>query len=80
MEAKGERNVWQRRFWEHLIRDEDDLERHFDYVHFNPVKHGYAEHPSRWPHSTFARHVRLGAYPPGWGSVAPPDPSPAPHE
>jgi len=72
---RGERGVWQRRFWEHFIRDEDDSERHFDYIHFNPVKHGLVQHPAEWPNSTFARHVRLGAYPAEWGKVEPRPPS-----
>ena len=52
---KRERGVWQSRFWEHCIRDDDDLARHVDYIHFNPVKHGYVESPDAWPHSTWAR-------------------------
>ncbi|MEZ5983486.1 MAG: transposase [Parvularculaceae bacterium] len=50
---KGERKVWQRRFWEHAIRDEDDLERHIAYIHFNPVKHGHVADPDDWPHSSW---------------------------
>lgn len=61
------RGVWQRRFWEHSLEDEDDLERHFDYIHYNPVKHGLVRAPSAWPYSSFHRFVRLGAYPPEWG-------------
>lgn len=68
---KGERGIWQRRYWEHLIRDEPDYQRHIDYIHFNAVKHGYAKHPGEWPHSSFRRFVRRGLYPPEWG--APPD-------
>lgn len=52
---KGERDVWQRRYWEHLIRDDDDLNRHVDYVHFNPVKHGYVPNLDDWPYSTWVR-------------------------
>jgi len=63
--ARGERGVWQRRFWEHTVRDEEDLQRHLDYVHFNPVKHGLVSRVSDWPHSTF--HVRRGIYTPDWG-------------
>jgi putative transposase len=55
---KGERNVWQRRFWEHLIRNEEDFERHVNYIHFNPVKHGIVVEPDDWPHSTWARWKR----------------------
>ena len=56
--AKGERGIWQRRFWEHAIRDEGDYARHTYYVHFNPVKHGYVSVVAHWPHSTFHRWVK----------------------
>jgi putative transposase len=49
----GERGVWQRRFWEHLIRDDDDFDRHVDYIHFNPVRHGFVADPDDWPYSTW---------------------------
>jgi len=62
-----ESTIWQRRFWEHQIRNERDFERHMDYLHFNPVKHGYVNRAADWPHSTFHRHVRAGAYPHDWG-------------
>jgi REP-associated tyrosine transposase len=52
---RGERGIWQRRYWEHLIRDEADFRAHVDYVHFNPVKHGFVQHPSDWPFSTYRR-------------------------
>ena len=52
---KGERLVWQRRFWEHHIRDEEDYENHLNYIHFNPVKHGYVSDPDDWPHSSWHR-------------------------
>ena len=61
------RGVWQRRFWEHTIRDETDLERHADYIHYNPVKHGLVAAPREWPWSSFHRWVQLGHYPPDWG-------------
>ena len=64
--ANGERGIWQRRFWEHAIRDEDDYARHFDYVHINPVKHGWAASVREWPYSTFQRWVEAGVYPPDW--------------
>ncbi|MBK1732708.1 REP-associated tyrosine transposase [Thiococcus pfennigii] len=64
--ARGERGLWQRRYWEHTIRDERDFQRHFDYVHYNPVKHGYAASPATWPYSSFARAVRAGIYEPDW--------------
>jgi len=59
--------VWQPRFWEHLIRDEGDLARHLDYIHFNPVKHGLARSPGDWRYSTFRQHVAQGRYPLDWG-------------
>jgi putative transposase len=65
---KGERGIWQRRYWEHLIRDELDLHRHLDYIHFNPVKHGYVSHPADWPHSSFLRFVEGGYYPLNWAA------------
>lgn len=60
--------IWQRRYWEHLIRDEDDFSSHINYVHFNPVKHELVTCPKNWPYSTFHRYVNLGLYPPDWGS------------
>jgi putative transposase len=63
----GERGLWQRRFWEHTIRDERDCAAHMDYVHFNPVKHGLVAHPADWPYSSFRRAVALGLYPADWG-------------
>jgi putative transposase len=66
--AKGERGIWQRRYWEHLIRDERDFARHADYIHYNPVKHGYVQRVADWPYSTFHREVTQGAYPPDWAN------------
>jgi REP-associated tyrosine transposase len=66
--AKGEQSVWQRRFWEHVIRNGHDFNTHLDYIHYNPVAHGLVAAPSDWPHSTFAKWVALGAYEPDWGS------------
>ena len=63
----GERGIWQRHFWEHSIRDETDLERHVDYVHINPVKHGHVAKAVEWPYSSFHRYVEKGFYPPSWG-------------
>ncbi len=63
---KGERGIWQRRYWEHTLRDEDDFVRHADYIHFNPVKHGYVRRVEDWPYSSFHRMVRLGLYPADW--------------
>lgn len=59
---KREKGIWQRRFWEHYIRDEDDWRRHVDYIHFNPVKHGYVSKPQDWPHSSFNQAIRKGWY------------------
>jgi putative transposase len=63
---KGERGIWQRRYWEHTLRDERDLERHIDYIHFNPVKHGYVSQVRDWEYSSFHRMVRLGICPEDW--------------
>jgi putative transposase len=65
--ARRERGIWQRRYWEHAIRDDGDLERHVDYIHFNPVKHGYVPKVVDWPHSTFHRYVAKGFLPADWG-------------
>jgi len=65
---RRECSLWQRRFWEHLIRDADDLAAHFDYVHYNPVKHGLCAAPADWARSTFHRWVRAGMYAPDWGA------------
>jgi putative transposase len=65
---KGERGIWQRRFWEHVIRDEGDYERHVDYIHYNPVKHGYVTRVADWPYSSFQRYVERGIYDLDWGA------------
>jgi putative transposase len=62
-----ESTIWQRRFWEHKIRDDHDFTRHADYIHFNPVKHGYAPCVKEWRFSTFHRYVQEGVYPVDWG-------------
>jgi putative transposase len=62
-----ESTIWQRRYWEHQIRDDRDFARHMDYVHYNPVKHGLCECVERWPFSTFLRYVAKGVYPLDWG-------------
>ncbi|QGX39774.1 REP-associated tyrosine transposase [Permianibacter aggregans] len=64
--ARAERGIWQRRFWEHAIRDEQDYANHVDYVHFNPLKHGLVARVADWPYSTFHRYVADGRYPPDW--------------
>jgi putative transposase len=65
---KKEQAVWQRRFWEHLIRNEEDLLNHLDYIHYNPVKHGLAEAPKDWAYSSFHHFVREGKYTQMWGA------------
>lgn len=64
---RREAAVWQRRFWEHTIRDEEDLNRHLDYIHYNPVKHGLVKSAAEWPWSSFHRFVRMGYYAEGRG-------------
>jgi putative transposase len=64
-----EGKLWQSRYWEHLIRDDDDYARHTDYIHWNPVKHGLAKRAVEWPYSTFHHFVAAGIYPPDWGIV-----------
>jgi putative transposase len=66
----GELALWQRRFWEHTIRDESDFSRHVDYIHFNPVKHGLVRCVRDWPHSSFHRYVREGLLPDDWAGDA----------
>ena len=63
---RRESSVWQRRFWEHALRDQEDFQRHLDYIHYNPVKHGYAQCPHVWPSSSFHRWVKNGGYSPDW--------------
>jgi putative transposase len=63
---KGEGGLWQRRFWEHTIRDERDFKNHMDYTHYNPVKHGLVERPRDWSWSTFHKYVAGGVYPLDW--------------
>ena len=64
--AKGERGLWQRRFWEHTVRDAEDFSRHVDYVHFNPVKHGLAASAAERPYSSFRQAIARGLYPSSW--------------
>ncbi len=63
---RGERGIWQRRYWEHLINDEADYRAHMDYVHLNPLKHGLVTRVSDWPYSTFHGWVERGVYPADW--------------
>ena len=64
--------VWQQRFWDHVIRDENDLHRHLDYIHYNPVKHGWVRRAIDWPDSSFRHWVRRGWYASGWGQISSP--------
>jgi putative transposase len=64
----GSALVWQRRYWEHTIRDNNDLNRHIDYIHMNPVKHGWVKRVADWPYSSFHRYVRHGLLPLDWAS------------
>ena len=63
---RKERGIWQRRYWEHLIRDQEDFNHHLDYIHINPLKHGLVQRVSDWPYSTFHRDVERGLYPEDW--------------
>ncbi len=67
-QRKKEKAVWQRRFWEHQIQNEEDFIRHVEYIHYNPVKHGLVKAPIDWEHSSFRRYVELGIYPTDWGA------------
>jgi putative transposase len=70
-DARGEYNLWQKRFWEHTIRDGRDFEAHVNYVHINPVKHGHVTHAIDWPHSTIHRYVKNGLLTADWASKSP---------
>ena len=65
---RGERGIWQRRYWEHWIRDDEDYQQHVDYIHWNPVKHGWVTQVKEWPYSSFHAFVRRGIYTKDWGS------------
>jgi putative transposase len=68
---RREKGIWQRRFWEHAIRNDADLEKHVDYTHFNPVKHGHVTRVRDWPYSSFGRYVAKGLLPADWGGDMP---------
>ena len=68
---RREVEVWQRRFWEHRIRDVDDFYRHVEYIHFNPVKHGHVTSLADWQWSSFHNHVKQGWIEPDWGTIEP---------
>jgi len=65
-QKRRERGVWQRRFWEHMVRDQEDFNRHVDYIHWNPVKHGWVKQVADWPHSSFHHYVARGIYSENW--------------
>ena len=65
-DQRGEYALWQRRYWEHTIRDDSDMKSHVDYIHYNPVKHGLVEHVGDWPHSSFHQYVEKGSLPRDW--------------
>jgi putative transposase len=68
---RHERGIWQRRYWEHLIRNEEDFIRHIEYIHYNPVKHGYVLKPTDWLFSSIHRDIRAGRVTPNWGNNIP---------
>ena len=68
---RKEKEVWQRRFWEHIIRNENDWQKHMDYIHYNPVKHGLVKSPKDWKDSSFNYWVDKGIYEKDWGSIEP---------
>jgi putative transposase len=70
-DARGEYRLWQRRFWEHPIRDDPDFEAHVNYVHINPVKHGHVARAIDWPHSTLHRYVKHGLLALDWACASP---------
>ncbi|MCB9113913.1 MAG: transposase [Caldilinea sp.] len=63
----GRMKFWQKGFWDHVIRDEDDFSNHLDYIHYNPVHHGLVTHPEDWPHSSYLEWKKRNAYPERWG-------------
>lgn len=69
-QLQGEATIWHRRYWEHTIRDQGDLNAHIDYVHINPLKHGLVNEVRNWPWSSFHRYVTNGVYPSDWGGRA----------
>ena len=73
--GRGERGIWQRRYWEHTIRDGADFANHIDYIHFNPVRHGHVSRVADWRWSSFHRYVREGTYPLDWGGVSGEEPA-----
>ena len=72
-QKRKESNLWQRRFWEHLIRDEQDFANHCDYIHYNPVRHGLCTNPQDWQFSSIHRFIAQGIYPANWGRDGSPE-------
>ena len=70
-DARGEYRLWQKRFWEHTIRDNRDFDAHVNYVHINPVKHGHVARASDWPHSTLHRYIKNGVLAEDWTCTSP---------
>ena len=68
-EKHRESTLWQRRFWEHRIRNQEDFNRHIDYIHWNPMKHGLVERAMDWPYSSFQRYLKEGIYAADWGVI-----------
>jgi putative transposase len=68
-QARGERGIWQRRFWEHTIRDDADYASHVDYIHYNPVKHGYVKRPADWVYSSIHRFIADGRLTVDWAAT-----------
>lgn len=67
-QKREEATIWQRRYWEHTIQDEEDFNHHLNYIHYNPVKHGYVNNVIDWEWSSFHRYVENGFYEKNWGS------------
>ncbi len=70
---KGMQPFWQNRYWEHTIQSQDDLDRHFDYIHYNPVKHRLVDDPFKWKYSSFSKYLEAGEYNQNWGITEPKD-------
>ena len=68
-DIQGPLSIWQRGFWDHVIRNEQDFENHLDYIHWNPIKHGYVNKPEDWPYSSFRDWVDLCVYGTEWGWI-----------
>ena len=66
--GRRQMRIWQYRFWDHIIRNQEDLNQHIDYIHYNPAKHGLVSDPGHWRYSSFQDYKKQGAYEPGWGA------------